>query len=176
MYHVVGCPECGALRIVEGRPERSSCGRCGASRAFAKLKSFVSTEDLDHARDVRASMLANRQGEGDAFAAVDSFATLEDDVADGVVDDDAFLAASGVDADAANAAADRGSEGLASSRGQSNREVVRAALRELDAPTLDDVVAYASERGVEREYVERALEKLERNGDVTRSGGAYRLL
>jgi hypothetical protein len=176
MYHVVGCSECSALRIVEGRPERSSCTRCGASRQFSKLKKFVSTDDLDHAREVRASMLANRQGEGEAFANVDSFADLEVDVQGGVVDDDEFLERSGVDAVAAQEAADRAETGRASTQGQSKRETVLAALRELEDPTLDDVVGYAGERGVERAYVERALEKFERAGEVSRSGGTYRLL
>jgi len=176
MYHVVGCSDCGALRVVEGRPDRSSCGRCGASRGFERLKKFVSTDDVDHAREVRASMLANRQGEGEAFANVDSFAALEDDVAEAVVDDEAFLERSGVDADAAAAAGDRAATGRASTGGSSKQGTVREALRELDEPTVEDVVAYADDRGVEREYVERALEKLERAGEVSASGGTYRLL
>jgi len=176
MYHVVGCSECSALRIVEDRPERSSCGRCGASTQFSKLKKFVSTEDVDHAGEVRASMLANRQGEGDAFANVDAFADLEDQVAEGVTDDDEFLERSGVDADAAAAAGERASSGIASSNSGSNRDVVLAALRELDDPTEDDVVTYANDRGVDRDYVERALRKLERAGEVSRSGETYRFL
>lgn len=176
MYHVVGCSECSALRIVEGRPERSSCTRCGASKQFSKLKRFVSTEDVDHAREVRASMLANRQGEGEAFANVDSFADMEADVAEGVVDDDEFLERSGVDAAAAQEAADRADTGRASSGGPNKREAVLEALRALDEPTLDEVAASAAEHGVEREYVERALEKLERAGEVSRSGGTYRRL
>ncbi|WP_323675672.1 DUF5817 domain-containing protein [Halorubellus sp. PRR65] len=176
MYHVVGCSECSALRIVEGRPERSSCTRCGASKQFSKLKRFVSTEDVDHAREVRASMLANRQGEGEAFANVDSFAAMEDEVGEGVVDDDEFLERSGVDAAAAQAAADRAETGRASSSGPNKREAVLEALRALDDPTLDEIAAYAADHGVEREYVERALEKLERAGEVSRSGTTYRRL
>lgn len=176
MYHVVGCSECSALRIVEDRPERSSCGRCGASRQFSKLKKFVSTDDLDHAREVRASMLANRQGEGEAFANVDSFGDLEDAVADGVVGDDEFLEASGIDAEAANAAGDRADSGRASTSGTSKREVVLSALADLDEPTKEQVVEYAADRGVEREYVERALKKLRRAGEVSERDGRYRRL
>ncbi|NHN41213.1 replication protein H [Halorubellus sp. JP-L1] len=176
MYHVVGCSECSALRIVEGRPERSSCTRCGASKQFSKLKQFVSTEDIDHAREVRASMLANRQGEGEVFATVDSFAEMEDAVAESVVDDDEFLERSGVDADAAREAADRAETGLASTSGGSKRDTVLNALSDLDDPSLEDVVAYAADRGVDRAYVERALGKLERAGEVSQSEGTYRQL
>ncbi|PSP75278.1 replication protein H, partial [Halobacteriales archaeon QH_6_68_27] len=74
MYAVVGCSECDMLWVVEGRPETSQCPRCGTRRPYAKRRKFVSTEDEDHAREVRASILANRQGHGDAFAELDSFA------------------------------------------------------------------------------------------------------
>jgi hypothetical protein len=173
MYHVVGCSDCGALRIVEGRPETTRCGTCGARKQFSKVRSFVETDDLDHAREVRASMLANRQGEGEAFAAMDSFAELEDDVADGVLDDDAFLEASGLDVDRVNEAGDRATETRGST---SRRETVENALRDLDAPTEEEVVAYADERGVPADYVERALSKLVQQGKVSQSRGRYRLL
>ncbi|WP_256296639.1 DUF5817 family protein [Haloarchaeobius salinus] len=173
MYHVVGCSDCGALRIVEGRPETTRCGTCGTRKQFSKVRSFVETDDLDHAREVRASMLANRQGEGDAFAAVDSFAELEDDVADGVLDDEEFLAASGLDVEQVTEAGESATE----TRGSTSRkETVKNALRELDAPTEEEVVAYAGERGVPADYVERALTKLVRRGEVTESRGQYRLL
>lgn len=173
MYHVVGCSDCGALRIVEGRPETTQCGTCGTRRQFSKVRSFLETDDLDHAREVRASMLANRQGEGEAFAAVDSFAELEDDVADGVLDDDEYLAASGLDAERITETGERATEARGST---SRQETVKNALRELDSPTEDAVVAYAEERGVPADYVERALTKLARRGEVSEHRGEYRLL
>ncbi|WP_267640692.1 DUF5817 family protein [Haloarchaeobius amylolyticus] len=174
MYHVVGCSDCSALRIVEGRPETTQCGRCGKRRQFSKVRSFLSTEDLDHAREVRASMLANRQGEGEAFAAVESFAELDDAVADGVIDDDAFLDASGLDVDEVADAGERASSGGGGS--MNRKETVEAALRELDQPTEDEVVEYAAEHGVPADYVETALQKLVRRGEVSESRGRYRRL
>ncbi|MCT9097778.1 DUF5817 domain-containing protein [Haloarchaeobius sp. HME9146] len=174
MYHVVGCSDCGALRIIEDRPESTQCGRCGTRRKFKQVRSFVTTDDLDHAREVRASMLANRQGEGEAFAKVESFAELDDAVADGVIDDAEFLEASGLDVDEVNAAGDRASGG--GSRSLSRKETVEAALRELDRPTEDEVVAFAEEHGVPADYVERALQKLVRRGEVSESRGRYRRL
>src|SRR6056297_2742917 len=78
MYAVVGCSDCQALKIVEGRPETTQCPRCGKRRTFEKLKKFVETDDEDHAREVRSSMLATRQGEGEAFAELDSFSEMDD--------------------------------------------------------------------------------------------------
>ncbi len=174
MYAVVGCSECSNLWIIEGRSETTQCPRCGARKAYEKRKKFVETDDAAHARDVRASMLANRQGEGEAFAELDSFDALEDEVADGVVDDDEYLAESGLDVDAVDAAGERDPRGP--TRSGSKREIVERALETLEEPTEGEVVDYAAERGVKPEYVRDALEKLTRRGVVSENGGRYRLL
>lgn len=174
MYAVVGCSECSNLWIIEGRSETTQCPRCGSRRGYEKRKKFVETEDASHARDVRASMLANRQGEGEAFAKLDSFDALEADVADGVVDDDEYLEESGLDVDEVEAAGDR--DPRQPSRSGSKKEIVERALEEVDQPTEDDVIAYAGERGVSAEYVRDALEKLTERGVVSESRGRYRLL
>ncbi|OAQ53506.1 hypothetical protein HTG_08485 [Natrinema mahii] len=174
MYAVVGCSECSNLWIIEGRSETTQCPRCGARRAYEKRKKFVETDDAAHARDVRASMLANRQGEGEAFAELDSFDALEDAVADGVVDDDEYLEESGLDVDAVDAAGDRDPRGP--TRSGSKREIVERALETLEEPTEGEIVDYAAERGIKPEYVRDALEKLTRRGVVSESRGRYRLL
>lgn len=173
MYAVVGCGECSALWIVEGRPETTQCPRCGKRRAYAKRRKFVTTEDEDHAREVRSSILANRSGHGEAFADLDSFAEMESDTAERVVGDDEYLETAGLDADEVRAAGERAerSEGSVS-----RRERVREALRELDSPTADEVVAYCAEHGVEESFVRSALERLVRAGEAVESGGEYRPL
>lgn len=174
MYAVVGCSECSNLWIIEGRSETTQCPRCGARRAYEKRKKFVETDDADHAREVRASMLANRQGAGEAFADLPSFADLESDVADGVVDDGEFLAASGLDVEELEAAGERDPRG--STATGSKKAVVERALADLEEPTVDEVVDYAAERGVSAAYVEDALEKLVRRGAASENRGRYRLL
>ena len=174
MYAVVGCSECSNLWILEGRSETTQCPRCGARKATDKRKKFVETDDAAHARDVRASMLANRQGEGDAFAELDSFADLEADVADGVVDETEYLEESGLDAAEIDAAGDRDPRGT--TRSGSNREIVERALETLAEPTEDEIIEYAAERGIDPDYVVDALEKLTRRGVVSESRGRYRLL
>ena len=174
MYAVVGCSECSHLWMIEGRSKTTQCPRCGSRRAYEKRKKFVETDDADHAREVRASMLANRQGEGEAFAELPSFGDLEGDVADGVVDDDEYLEASGLDVDELEAAGDRDPRG--STATGSKKEIVEAALADLEEPTEADVIAYAGERGVSAGYTERALEKLVRRGAASESRGRYRLL
>jgi len=175
MYAVVGCGDCSALWVVADRPDTSRCPRCGTRHRYDLLREFVTTDDEDHAREVRASMLANRSGEGDAFAELDSFNALEDDAMDAGMDDATFLDAAGVDAEATAAAGERAERGAGGS-GPSKRETVLAALRDLDDPTEDDVVAYAADRDVGAEYVRRSLEKLRRNGEVAVDSGVYRLL
>jgi hypothetical protein len=175
VYAVVGCSECSMLWVVEGRPETSQCPRCGKRRPYAKRRKFVSTENEDHAREVRASILANRSGHGEAFAELDSFAEMEDYVDDVGPDDEEYLEASGIDSDAVDEAGNRASESR-SGASQSRRETVRTALRELDDPTEHDVVAYASERDVPADYTRKALRKLVRAGEATENRGVYRLV
>ncbi|MFC6719329.1 DUF5817 domain-containing protein [Natrialbaceae archaeon GCM10025810] len=174
MYAVVGCSECSHLWLIEGRSETTQCPRCGTRRPYEKRKKFVETDDPDHAREVRASMLANRQGHGEAFAELDSFAELETRVDGGVISDEEYVAAAGLDAAELEATGERDPRGPV--RDGSKKDVVERALRELDSPTEEDVVAYAADRGVSAEYATKALEKLSRRGEVSESGGEYRRL
>jgi hypothetical protein len=175
MYSVVGCSECEALWIVEGRPETTECPRCGKRHRLKKLKQFVETDDEDHAREVRSSMLANRQGQGEAFADLDSFAAMDDRVDEDVVDDREYLERSGIDPDPVEAVDERARRG--SGAGSTSRKaIVRSALEDLDRPTETAILEYAEDRGVPADYVETALEKLRRRGEVVESDGRYRLL
>jgi len=174
MYAVVGCSDCSALWVTEGRPETTQCPRCGTRRKHAKRRKFVETDDETHAREIRASMLANRQGEGDAFAELDSYAEMERQVDDAGVDEETYLDESGVDTEAVSAAADRAEQGATG--GASRKETVLSALRNLDQPTEGDIVAYAEERGVPASYTKKALTKLVRAGKASESRGQYRLL
>ena len=174
MYAVVGCSECSALWVTEGRPETTQCPRCGTRRKHAKRRKFVETDDETHAREIRASMLANRQEEGDAFAELDSYAEMERQVDDAGVDEETYLDESGVDTEAVSAAADRAEQGATG--GASRKETVLSALRNLDQPTEGDIVAYAEERGVPASYTKKALRKLVRAGKASEKRGQYRLL
>ncbi|KYH26554.1 hypothetical protein HAPAU_16530 [Halalkalicoccus paucihalophilus] len=172
MYAVVGCTDCSALWIIEGRQETVRCRGCGKTHQYGKLKKFVETEDADHAREVRASMLASRSGHADAFAAVDSFSDLDSQVERDVVTDEELLEGAGIDGEAAASAG----ETSAGAGSNSRKEVVLAAVEESEEPTAGAITAYASERGVPESYVERALEKLVRAGELSESGGRYRRL
>lgn len=173
MYAVVGCTDCNALWIIEGRQETVRCRGCGKTHQYGKLKKFVETDDADHAREVRASMLASRGGQADAFAAVDSFSELDSQVERGVVTDDELLESAGIDSAAAAAAGESTGTGGGP---KSRKEVVLAAVEEREGATEDELLAYATERGVPEDYVERALEKLVRAGELSESGGRYRRL
>jgi hypothetical protein len=170
MYAVVGCSDCSMLWVVEGRPETSQCPRCDTTRAFEKRRQFVTTEDEDHAREVRASMLAARSDHDEAFADLDSFAELETQIESVGIDDETYLEESGIDPDAVADAGER------TRNSQSREETVRAALRELDDPTEAAICEYAEARDVSPSYTERALEKLVRAGEVSEHRGVYRLL
>lgn len=174
MYAVVGCGECSALWIVDGRPKTSQCPRCGTTRQYEKRREFVTTDDEDHAREVRSSMLATRQDMGDAFAGLDSFAEMDSYVDEAGIDDETYLEASGIDTEAVAAAAERSERGAGGNA--SRTETVTQALRTLDRPDEAAVTDYASERGVPAEAARTVLRKLVRAGEVTESDGHYRLI
>jgi hypothetical protein len=174
MYSVVGCGRCGALWVVEGRPDSTGCPRCETRHRFEKLKRFAETDSADAAREARSRMLAERGGHGEAHEALDDFRTLGTDTDRAGMSDEAFLRASGVDADAVAEAGERAEAGEGRSR--SRRRVVLDALEELDRPTAAAVTRYATDAGVPEGYVEEALERLRRRGEVTESGGRYRRL
>lgn len=175
VYAVVGCGECGALWVVEGRPESTGCPRCGTRHRFDRLRRFVETDDEDRARQARASMLAERSGHGDAFDDLDSFADLGARLDDVGVSDEEYLGAAGIDLDAVAEAAEEATTGRGGG-GRSRRAVVESALRELDAPTEASVVDYAAERGVPRAAARRLLDRLVSSGAATVDEGGYRLL
>ncbi len=174
MYAVVGCSDCSALWVIDPEPETVTCPRCGKRHQVDQLKRFVETDDEAEARELRASMLANRQGEGEAFAAVDAYGDLETRLDEAGIDDDTYLTEQGVDQAAAAAAGERASRGTGG--GQSKQETVRSALETLDRPTEAEVIAYADDRGVSAAYVRKTLTKLQRTGELLETNGHYRLL
>ncbi|MFB6157118.1 MAG: DUF5817 domain-containing protein [Haloferacaceae archaeon] len=173
MYAVVGCNACDGLWLLAdpGDAETATCPGCGKTHRTARLRRLFESEDRGTAREARATMLARRQGEGEAFDAVPSGADLKRAAADAGVDDDEYLERKGVDpASVAGAAEDGG--GSAGDRAS----VVREAVATLDDPTEDAVVAYATDRGVPADAARGLLDRLVRRGEAIEDGGAYRLL
>ncbi|MFB6195425.1 MAG: DUF5817 domain-containing protein [Haloplanus sp.] len=172
MYAVVGCTACGMLWLLAdpGTAESATCPQCGRRHRTAKLKRLFTAEDRETAREARAAMLAEDADATDAFEATPSVAEMEADTEDAVVSDAEYLDAAGVDADAV-ADVEGGSTG-----GSSRPEIVRDALRTLEDPAEDDVVAYATDRGVPADAAADLLGRLVRRGEATESGGTYRLL
>jgi len=171
MYAVVGCTDCSSLWVIETGNETASCPRCGSRHRTDELRHFAEAEDPDAARDARSAIVANRRDAGDAAP---SFGDLEAAIDGDAVDDEVRLEAAGIDPEAVAEAGERASGGDGGS--PSRREVVLSALEQLDQPTDDEVRAYAEEHGVPGEYVDRALRKLVRAGEVTETGGGYRTL
>lgn len=171
MYAVVGCDRCDALWVVADEPETTGCPRCEKRHRYRPLTKFFEGEDETAARQARAALLAERQGHGDAFADLDDVAEMEAHLDDAGVGDDEYLAGSGLDPEAVAAAgADEGG-------GSGSRvDTVRAALEELEEPSADAVVAYASERGVPADAARETLDRLVRAGDATERDGTYRPL
>jgi len=174
MYAVVGCNRCGALWVVEGRPESTGCPRCEKRHRFEKLRTLAEAEEADAAREARSRLLAERGGNAEQLDSLEGFSTLGEAAEDAGVSDEEFLRGSGVDHDAVSAAGERAESGQGRSR--SRRQVVLDGVEEPDRPTESAVIEYAAEAGVPESYVEEALDRLRRRGEVTESDGRYRRL
>ncbi|MFB6103346.1 MAG: DUF5817 domain-containing protein [Haloplanus sp.] len=173
MYAVVGCNDCGGLWLLTdpGSSETATCPQCGTRHRTDRLKRLFTAADRETAREARAAMLADRADASDAFERTPSVAEMAAEADEAVVDDREYLDAAGIDADAVADAGER--EG----RGSTPRpDIVRDALRTLDAPDEADVVAYATDRGVPADAATDLLDRLVRRGEATESGGTYRLL
>ncbi|WP_416840838.1 DUF5817 domain-containing protein [Haloferax sp. DFSO52] len=179
MYAVVGCTDCANLWLLSDPRESktATCPRCGRRHQTKKLRRLFESEDRDAARQARAALLAKKHGDSEAFAQVEHVSELGRQVAESGVDDREYLEASGLDADEVFDAGEQAKRGRAASSGSVNRlTAVKEAVRDGDRPTEDEIVAAASERGVPEEKARDLLEKLRRRGDVSESGGRYRLL
>jgi hypothetical protein len=171
MYAVVGCNRCGALWLLSDPGETATCPQCSKRHQTRKLKRFYESDDREAARQARAAMLAERRDESGAFGDLESVAEMERRLDEAGVGDREFLTASGLDADAVEAAGDVSRE-----RSRSRTELVRDAVAEQDRPTESDVVAYAEARGVPAEAARNLLERLAQAGEVSEHRGRYRLL
>jgi len=175
MYAVVGCSDCQALWLLADpdTAETATCPRCGRRHRTAKLKRLFTGEDRAAAREARAALLADAADASDAFESVPSVAEMDAATDTPVVDDGEYLDAAGLDADEVRAAVERSTQGAGS---RSRPDVVRDAIRRLDAPDRAAVVARAAEHGVPEDAAADLLDRLVRRGEATERGGTYRLL
>lgn len=154
MYAVVGCRDCQALWVVEGRPDTTSCPRCGSRRQFDALRRFAETDDAAEARRVRSALLARRQGHPA-----------------GEPDEDPFGTAGGQNGDQAQGSPDPN----AGRTGSAPRAIVRRAVRDLEEPSRAAVVADATQRGVPATVAHEMLDRLVAAGEIREEEHALRL-
>lgn len=170
MYAVVGCRECGAFWVIEGRPERTQCPRCRTSHQTTRLKRFVETEDGDAAREARGALLAADAGFEELYDRLERFDRLDDAAQAAGPDPDEVLAAVGVDPDAARDAAMR-------DRSSHDRlEIVERVIARADPATEAAIIDRATDRDLDPGTVRRALDALHERGAVVRDGDTYRII
>ncbi|KTG27793.1 DUF5817 domain-containing protein [Haloferax profundi] len=179
MYAVVGCTDCANMWLLSNPRESktATCPRCGTRHQTKKLRRFFESEDRDAARQARSALLAKKHGDSEAFAQVAHVSELDRQVDESGIDDREYLEGSGLDADEVFDAGEQAKHGRAASSGSVDRvTAVKDAVRNGDRPTEDEIVAAVTEQGVPDEKARDVLEKLRRRGEVSESGGRYRLL
>lgn len=77
-YAVVGCHNCSQLWILDEHEKQktSTCPSCGTTHRTKKLRRLKQHDDHTAACELRARLLAERAGEGEAYAQEDNYATL----------------------------------------------------------------------------------------------------
>ena len=175
MYAVVGCTDCSAMWLLSDvhTAESATCPRCGRTHQTKKLRHFVEESDREAARQARSALLAKRDGNSAAFADTAHVAKMERTLADDSqqVSDNEYLSGVGINPDAVENAAQSDD-----ATRQSRPEIIRSAISSQDAPTEEDIISYATDRGVPTDAARELLEKLIRQGNLTESHGTYRLL
>lgn len=174
MYAVVGCNKCNTMWLLSNprHAKTATCPRCQKQHQTKKLKHFFESDDRAAAQEARAALLAKKHGDSEAFADVAHTAELERLVEDAGVDDHEYLTESGLDADTITEAGE-----MRTSRSRSRKEIVQDAIETAsDRPTAAEIHEYAADHGVPKSASEKILEGLVRAGDVSETGGRYRLL
>ncbi|MFW6437170.1 MAG: DUF5817 domain-containing protein [Halococcoides sp.] len=170
MYAVVGCRDCSAFWVIEGRPDSTECPRCGTRHPTDRLKRFVETADADAAREARGAILAADAGFEELYDRLESFDRLEAAADAAGPDPDDLLAAAGIDPEAAAAAAENDRSSL------SRLEAVERAIERADPATEAAIVERASAHGLDATTVRKALTALRDRGSVVVEDGTYRLI
>lgn len=171
MYAVVGCRECRALWLVEGRPDTTRCPRCGTRRKFDRLRKLAETDDQVEARRARSALLSARQDD-DA-----SSTTNQSDQTTGNRQNQGRGPCQPPVEGTAGSPRVGGTETTAHPPSGSSRvDVIRTALRVLESPDEAAVVSYATDRGIDPDAAADVLRQLVRSGEVTRQENCYRLV
>ncbi|MFC6725086.1 DUF5817 domain-containing protein, partial [Halobium palmae] len=79
-FAVVGCRDCGGLWVVEHlhRHETATCRSCSRTHQTSKLRALARADDHGAICELRARILADRAGAGDAYDQEDDFPVLEE--------------------------------------------------------------------------------------------------
>lgn len=168
MYEVVGCGSCGELWIRQGEAETATCPRCRKRHRVERLRTLGEAPNAETAREIRSNLLADRSHHGDFVA---GYAELEDETENAGISDEAYLEAHGVEHEKIIEA------GMVSEQSpQSTRDRLLDAIETLDAPTTEAIIEAMNAYDVTDNDVRELLDRLHREGAITRIGEAYRRL
>lgn len=178
MYAVVGCTDCEALWIVEDLPaaKTATCPQCQRCHQAKTLRQLATESSHQAAQQARSALLAHQQGNSAAFASIGHISELESRLAQeetGVTDRE-YLSESGLDPATVADAEAKMTESVSSS--PSPIDQVKAAIDTLGEPTESNIVATVAENGVEADRIRTLIEKLHRQGEITKERDRFRRL
>lgn len=163
-YHLVGCSRCDALWIIADKADQqtATCPRCRMRHPTDRLRSLTAADEKPTVEAARTARLAARAGvDPAALDDIDPDAVFEP-----VIDDATQLAAAGIDVP----------EEPPTPPARDRRSTLLALIDALDAPTHAAVVTAAADVGIDTDAAATLLERLHREGAITRRAGQYRVL
>lgn len=166
MYEVVGCRSCGALWIREGEADTATCSRCRTRYQVDRLRTLGEADSIEAAREIRSRLIADRADYGGIVA---GYGELDGDGNDGVVSDESYLQAHGIDPQTVSEAGEPPKVVR-----RAGWDVVLDAIGEVENATPDGILPVAKASGLSETDVTEILERLHQDGRVTRDGDEYR--
>ena len=163
-YHRVGWQRCDALWSLADKADQHTATwpRCRTRHPTDRLRSLTAADEKATVEAARTARLAARAGVDPAeLAAIDPEAVFEP-----VIDDATQLAAAGIDVPAGEPTPARGDR----------RSTLLGLIDALDAPTREAVLAGAEAAGLDPAAAATLLDRLHREGVLTRRDGRYRVL
>jgi hypothetical protein len=175
VYKVVGCSNCGSVKIAVEENETTVCNRCQKQIDVDSARAIFRSEDLQEAKEARSMALAREQGFDDIADEIVEEGVVSENVGERFGEDE-LLQDRGVDTEKVEEAGEVSRQKTdADSKPQTR--IVKDAVEFLDQPTDDDVAEFAEERGVGREKAFEILDSLCMEGEAMRTReGVVRLL
>ncbi len=200
MYTVIGCTDCDSVKIIREGVKSTVCNRCQTQLIRGQAEVIFSSNDLEEAKEARSVAMAQRNGFDYLVEEMVDKEVVKDNVTTEVADEE--LLENAKDEESAGVKEPHEAPSVAGSPTEEEispteeeidnqpekqaigdesedpkKRIVMDGIEFLDEPKDEDIIEFAKERGVEKEYTVEIVDKLCMNGEAMRTrDGVIKLL